>query len=352
MDIYKDTKIYVLLPAGVNTAGPEFLHQLSFYLRNYLNYNTYLYCIPIDHITPIPQQYAKYHNLIAKEIEDEEKNIIISPEIFPLLKNMHCYTKIRKIIWWLSIDNYFLHKFLEECKIYTNVLRGINKTYKLLFGRHLIEIADLARGRYFNLKLSEEVLLNGANYNICSAKHVERTLNNYKLKNVTYISELLNEEYLNISWDPSLKENVIAYNPTKGISFTTKIRKNTRNLKFVAIKNMTREEVINLLKIAKVYIDFGNHPGRDRLPREAAVLGCCVITSKRGGAELFEDLSIKDEYKFNDNENNISQIILTIKECINNYEEKIKDFYLYSTNIKEEPKKFLYGLKEFFVKIT
>jgi len=65
---------------------------------------------------------------------------------------------------------------------------------------------------------------------------------------------------------------------------------------------MPREEVIKLLQKAKVYIDFDYHPRKDRLPREAAILGCCVITRKRGSAKFFEDVPIPDEYKFEDKE--------------------------------------------------
>ena len=32
----------------------------------------------------------------------------------------------------------------------------------------------------------------------------------------------------------------------------------------------------------QVYIDFGHHPGQDRLPREAVQCGCVVITGTRG----------------------------------------------------------------------
>jgi len=34
----------------------------------------------------------------------------------------------------------------------------------------------------------------------------------------------------------------------------------------------------------KLYVDFGKHPGKDRMPREAAVHGCCIITGRRGAA--------------------------------------------------------------------
>jgi len=352
--VFKDTKIYILLPAGVSTAGPEIMHQLNYYLRNDLNLNAYLHFIPVSHESPIPVKYEKYNNPIEPKIDDNERNIIISPEIYPLLNEMNKYKSIRKVVWWLSLDNYFFHKYLAEFKAFAYLLRGINKLYKLIFEFQLIDITDLARKKYSGLKFSENALLKDATYNICSARHVERTLNNYRLKNVTYISELINEEYLDIKWDVSKKENIVAYNPAKGISFTKNILKHGKHLKFVPIKNiknMSWKEVIELLKKSKVYIDFGNHPGRDHLPREAAILGCCIITGKRGGAELFDDLSINDEYKFVDDEKNIPLIIEKIKDCIDNYETRIKDYELYRNKIREEPKLFINGLKNFFDKV-
>ncbi len=346
--IYKDTKIYILLPAGAATAGPEILHQLAFYLRNHLNFNAYLYLIPVRHKDPIPSQYAKYNNPIENKIDDNEKNIIISPEIFPLLNEMNHYKNIRKLIWWLSLDNYFFHKFLKESKVYTNLLRGINKAYKDIFGIHLIDITDIARKKYSGFNLAEDDLLKNVFANICSARHVELMLNKYHLKNVIYISELINEEYLTLLWDSSMKEDIVAYNPAKGISFTKKILNQISHIKFVPIKNLNGNELVALLKRTKVYIDFGNHPGRDHLPREAAILGCCVITGRRGGAALFEDLAINDDYKFKEDEKNIPFIIEKINECINNYNEKIKDFEYYRQSIKDEPSNFLKGLKEYF----
>ncbi|MGC8677909.1 MAG: hypothetical protein ACP5UF_06830 [Hydrogenobaculum sp.] len=93
---------------------------------------------------------------------------------------------------------------------------------------------------------------------------------------------------------------------------------------------MTRDQVIETLQKAKVYIDFGNHPGKDRIPREAAILGCCVITGKRGSATFFEDVPIPEEYKF---------------------EERYQDFNYYRQVIRNEPTKFLENLKKIFVKV-
>jgi hypothetical protein len=114
---------------------------------------------------------------------------------------------------------------------------------------------------------------------------------------------------------------------------------------------MTKEEIIKTLQRAKVYIDFGNHPGKDRIPREAAILGCCVITGKRGSAAFFEDVPIPDEYKFEDKEENIPKIIEKIKDCFRNFEERYKDFEYCREVIRNEPQKFVEDIKKIFVKV-
>ena len=112
---------------------------------------------------------------------------------------------------------------------------------------------------------------------------------------------------------------------------------------------MTRKEVIETLQRAKVYMDFGNHPGKDRLPRESAILGCCVITGKRGSARYFEDVPIPEQYKFEDKEESIPTIVERIRDCLENFEERYKDFDYFRQVIREEPKKFLEDLKKIFI---
>lgn len=120
---------------------------------------------------------------------------------------------------------------------------------------------------------------------------------------------------------------------------------------FVPIENMKREEVIQLLQRAKIYIDFGSHPGKDRIPREAAVLECCVITGKRGSAKYRRDINIPEKYKFEEKDENIPYIISLIKECFANYEEKLEDFCEYRAQIYKEKEKFKEDLKGIFVKV-
>ena len=150
--------------------------------------------------------------------------------------------------------------------------------------------------------------------------------------------------YVNHS-DESLskdKQNIVLYNPKKGLEFTQKIieKSKGKNWKWVPLIGLKNEQVKEYLETSKVYIDFGNHPGKDRFPREAAILGCCVLTDKRGAANYFKDVPIADKYKYEDKDKNIPKIIQMIEYCIENYSIARNDFEDYREYIKSEKATF------------
>jgi hypothetical protein len=238
------------------------------------------------------------------------------------------YTKIKKVIWWLSIDNYFyffiknrkLSRFLKHFP-YVRQMFGIKK----ILNHYNIDLIHLAQSFY-----------------------AVAFLKSHGINNVEYLSDFLNNKFLELLNNINFhKENIVVYNPNKGYEFTKKIIERANDIKFIPIKNMTREEVINLLKSSKVYIDFGNHPGKDRIPREAAMCGCCVITNKKGAANFKEDVYIANEYKFADIEPNIDLIIQKIENCFLNYDHEVLKFDLYKERIGNEEKIFDKDLNSF-----
>ncbi len=112
---------------------------------------------------------------------------------------------------------------------------------------------------------------------------------------------------------------------------------------------MTNEKVRNIMWKAKVYIDFGNHPGKDRIPREAAICGCCIITGMNGSAKFKEDVPIPNVYKFDSTNDNIECIVKQIHNIINNYDKISKDFTDYKKFISNEKKTFKNDVKKYFV---
>ncbi|MCL4546186.1 MAG: hypothetical protein M1576_00375 [Deltaproteobacteria bacterium] len=354
VEIYRNTNIYIACPANVATGGPELLHQLGFHFINDLNIKAFMYYYDFDNNkfkSPMHPEYRFYgvpHVLELPEKQDVQENIFIVPEVLSGLQLLFKYKNIRKGIWFLSVDNYYYSKITKK---YFFLLRVFNKVGKLLNKKSLFGIAPENNLKYLAVKYDyrKDSLLKLANFYMTNSY---RNMYWFKeLKPLYYLSEYLNIEFLNIQINISEKENIVIFNPKKGFEFTGKIIDSTQGIKFIPLINMNRIEVINMLKKAKVYIDFGNHPGKDRLPREAAILRCCVITGKRGSAAFYEDIPIPDEYKFEDKKENIPKIICKILECFGNYEKKYKDFDYYREVIKQEPQKFVEDVKKIFVKV-
>jgi hypothetical protein len=354
--VFADTKIYIACPANFATGGPELLHQLAYHLRDNLQVHVLMYYYdfkPGKFESPVHSEYQVYKLPYVLEIpknDDNSRNILIVPEVHKALKILVNFINIRKGIWFLSVDNYYISKLTKKDFF---VQRAVNKISVRILKKRLLNF-DITSQKVLNKLIQKydyraDPLLKLANFYMTNTYRGLRWFS--ELKPLYYLSEYLNKSFLETQTDISKKEDIVVYNPKKGFSFTKKIISSAKDIKFIPLIKMTREEVIKTLQRAKVYIDFGNHPGKDRIPREAAILGCCVITGKRGSAAFFEDVPIPDEYKFEDKEENIPKIIDKIKDCFKNFEERYKDFEYYREYIRNEPKKFMEDLKKIFVKV-
>jgi len=326
LNIQQNTKIFVSCPANVATGGPELLHQLVHEL-NKLNFNAFMFYHDMDNTNPIHKEYIKYDNPYVDKIEDDKNNILIVPEMNTGM--IYNYTNIQKVIWWLSVDNYY--KIFQSNIIWKSFIKKI--LYKL--------------GYFKVYRFQKDIKL----LHFVQSEYAKQHLLNKGITNISFLGDYLNELFIKKQIDNfnNQKEDIIIYNPKKGIEFTKKIINNSKNIKFVPIENMTREEVATLLSRAKVYIDFGNHPGKDRIPREAAISGCCIITNKQGSAKYYEDVMINDRFKFDDIDNNIPNIIKKIQDCINNYNDNISKFDKYRKKIKQEQSYFISDIKKIFL---
>jgi hypothetical protein len=121
-----------------------------------------------------------------------------------------------------------------------------------------------------------------------------------RLERLGYRGVMLTD-YLRTTFDQGApvgpKEDLIAYNGTKSALHMTRIRLAWPRLACVPIRGLSHAEVRSVFARAKVYVDFGPHPGRDRMPREAALLGCVIVTNREGAAGVHEDLPLPDELK-------------------------------------------------------
>ncbi len=348
--VEEKTKIYVVAPATIATGGPELLHQLAFSLRQ-INIDAYMYYIPSKVQNPVHPAYKSYGNPFVRSIDDRHYHILIVPETFKTMKLLQCYRKIQKVIWWLSVDNFYQSMF-ETASVKGIWVQLINKLFKLVGFIPKYDLAEESLKFFQTYELNKDRNIKASILHLVQSNYARNhlILKGILPERIKYLSDYLHDDFLSFDYTKHVhnKENIVLYNPKKGYKFTKSLILNARHIKFIPIQNMDREDVITVMLKAKVYIDFGNHPGKDRMTREAAALGCIIITSKKGSAGNSKDVPISNRYKFIDRQENIQEIVALIEDCLLNYDKHIENFFAYRKKIFLEKQIFYNDLKEVF----
>jgi hypothetical protein len=292
----KKHKVYINIPAQAIAGGVESLFQLADAINNTGGESIVLWDIPYH--DPIPEKYKHYNIQHSTEVEDISDNWIIYPEVWT--EKLGTYKNMKNAIWWLSVDNNH-GKFQDFSN--SEVTHFYQSFYALDF-----------------------LQKNGA----------EKYLP---------LFDYIHEKYTDSVYEISSKKNIVIYNPVKGMEITHQIRNLNSDIKFVPIYGMDETQIIELLKTSKVYIDFGHHPGRDRIPRESAILGNCVITNSNGSSGFYNDIPIDKKFK----SSNFEEIGNLIRNCFENFESVINEYSIYRSSIKNQ-KEQLYNLcKQYFI---
>lgn len=324
LKIFGDSRIFIDCPSRIGTGGPESLHQLGYKLRC-RGYEAFMFYGGPGN-GPCHPALRSYAVPFVDTVEDEPNNLLVVPEVRTEL--FFRYKHIRKCIWWLSVDNFF------------KIRRRRNIIKKLM--------AKVVRG---------EKIYNFLDYNdLCHlviSDYVENFLlsKNIPVSRIRHLCGYINNEFrdLNKCKDHERKDWV-ACNPQKGSKLARLIMIASPGISWKRIRKMTRDQVIDLLLQCKAYVDFGNFPGKERLPREAAACGCCVITGMRGAAAFENDVPVPPEFKFEDALGNIPRIISKIRNCLDDYDAESAKFDRYRSLVLQEESKFDSDLSVIFQK--
>ena len=126
--------------------------------------------------------------------------------------------------------------------------------------------------------------------------------------------------------------------------------KSSNDKKFIELKGFTSKQIIEIFKKSKVYIDFGYHPGKDKMPREAILFNNCIITNQKGSAKNKFDIPINKNFKFKQKYDDLKKINYTIDKIFKNHSNEIKKFNSYKIKILNEEKNFKRQLMNIFCK--
>jgi hypothetical protein len=298
--------IYLLCPAMATTGGPEAVHQLCHKLRSdkydarivYFTKNPTLSDWTAEpgtwhqSITPL---YAHYDIRVATEFEDHEENVVVTPELWPV--SLSYARRSQKVIWWLAAPA-TVASILEN---YPGTAADLTHLCQSAFARHSLAAAGASK--------------------------------------IGLLSDYTRPAYIR-PYDPALKRQVVAFNPAKGMEYTSAILEEMPDVPVARLEKMTPEQVHETLARSMVYIDFGHHPGKDRIPREAAVAGCCIIVGRRGSANFYRDVPIPEEYKFSVDPLALRSVVTTIRRILDSYSAEIARFDFYRRAIAHEEQNF------------
>lgn len=304
--------IYILSPIA-QTGGIEAIFQLShklykightckiFPMRGKIDINDSNTLIS-EEKNKYPHLYDKYKSEWSSHIHLEKEDYLIIPEVYIKMASNFRKLDCKKFIWWLSVDNAFA---------------GFDKDWQ----KHPF-FADGTHYSFGHLYQSQYALNFLEGVGACDI---------FELK--CYIGE----EFIKSSIIQNERDDIILYNPKKDSVYWEILRDQCKGMQFTPLQGMTREKMIETIQSSKIYIDFGSHPGMDRIPRETALNGTVVLTGKRGAANNSVDIPIPDFFKFDTRSiynGHCAEMLMAILKSHKKY-LSMQDYYRRSIRMQE-----------------
>lgn len=267
-------KILILCPKAL-TGGPEALHQLAGLLREQgRDARIMYYAGEADSVLRIdagtltsshskardtPEPYRRYGVVVTDSCELAPTVCVVVPEV--LQTQVQPFAPAQVAVWWLSVDNALASSPFQD-------------QAQLQAWLHQVPL-HLAQSMYAAAWLSK------------NARPDAWMLSDYTDPDFTAEPAVLGN-----------RKSQVLYNPRKGGEAVQKLKHWLPDWHFVPLLNYSKAELRALMRESRYYIDFGHHPGKDRLPREAAASGCVVLVRSAGAARFFRDVPLANAYKF------------------------------------------------------
>ena len=295
-------EVLILCPAGVVTGGPESLHQIAHEMNTIKGVHARMWYRYVGEDVVQPKEYVRYGVDYVTKFPKDYEGVVIFPEIWANETTDPMYRKCIKVVNWAGVDVYYWNNDIHQQGKFLQCKDSIHSCHSVYAMEHLL------------------------------SKGVEP-------ERILKVADVLNEDFFK-QYDEVPRNNIVLYNPVevKLTDFQKVVMRRAKDegIVFKPIKDMTRAEVIDTMRHAKLYLDLGVFSGRERLPREAVMCGCCIITSTSGAAGHYEDMKISDTYKFDTDANNVVNIVKRIKYILKNYNACMSEFDAFRQSIKAD----------------
>jgi len=271
-------KFVILCPLGARTGGPEACFQLSdallrlgFEAEMWLHEPADIIAFQEYRLNPAPQgsfevpvkthgiaEYEQYRYKPFIRYSSGERVVFVLPEVY--LTVISLFLGVEVLIWWLSVDNAF--KALGSINL--NFLRhpSIRHAAQSSYAERFLGALGLEP-----LRLTDYSVIPGGGTETVALRPLRVALNagNKVVVNLDAISALIE-----------------AYCP---------------GVEIVRIAGLPRERVYEIFSTSRVFIDLGNFPGKDRMAREALLLGSAIILGRAGAGANEVDFPISAMYR-------------------------------------------------------
>jgi len=310
-------KVLILCPLAI-TGGPEAMHQLAgtlcqagvdAWLMYYGGPHQGRVLLRAGHIEgthsneeQTPECYRQYGARIATTCALHESLCVVVPEV--LQQKIESLKPAQVGLWWLSVDN------------------------ALVAGRPM---AEPARRKNW---------LKSIPLHFTQSAYASAFLDAHGQQAHWMLTDYTDPEFTQTLPALGDRRRQILHNPRKGGPLAEQLKLHMPDWVFVPLQNYSKSQVRRLMQESRYYIDFGHHPGKDRLPREAAASGCLVMTLRAGAAQFFEDVPIDSVYKFTKDEVHQGQLSASLQKIDLDFASHWQAQHRYRSRIRHEKQTF------------
>lgn len=331
-------KVFVLYPRGLQTGGPEALHQLVQAL-NEVGVEAALVATPDTRELAEVEAYRHYGCPLAEDVEDEIGNFVVAPETF--VRHLARFKSAQTVVWWLSIDNSPLY-FRE--KLYERDSGPLKERFMTALRSYT----------------SQRTLLAKKAYRAMMARSLHCTQSAYAWSHLFIregIAASMLSDYTRLESFPIENTRIVervgtptvAFNPAKGAATVAAMIRERPDLNWLPVQGMDREQVIAALTTADVYLDLGHHPGKDRMPREAALCGAVVIVAQNGAGAFYADVPIDSVCKVEASHEAVENAVVALDAVLVDLPTYRRRQDSYVSWIRDERERFELEVRAFFV---
>ncbi len=337
-------KVFVYCPGNVLSGGVYSLHNLCARLAEagFDAGMVYHSIVPgiLHH-----ENILAYNVTSFVSVEDAADNILVVPETEILF--MQRFAHIKKVIYWLGLNNYFKKPPFRrpfQVKLFRKAILCRN-----YFGYSAGMTENLKRRLSWWAK-SKDRIWHEPVIHLSNSFYVALCLQAKGVEKVQVLHNPVQDDFYNVAGNGTVKMPGVIFGP-KTPKILIALCRLFFSFRVVRLKHLSPEQVMQHMKETVVFAEFGNNSGRDRMPREAALLGCVVFSNIRGSAAVHGDMPIPDIYKIPDKWINFPGIMKRLRHCVIHYETVKNDFREYVKALEEERINFPGAVKRIFTEI-